>query len=154
MEKNSLTLYVLQRLDKDETIVSFDVVSLFTSVPVEFAIDIVKRRLADTDKWKNYTSLTAKVIVDLLTFMLKNSFFKCGENFYHQISGCAMGSPVSSVIAELVMQEVETMALATSPVRVKWWKRYVDDSNSCMKNDYVNSFHNHLNSINQHQIHD
>ena len=61
-----------------------------------------------------------------------------------------MGSPVSAIIAELVMQEVETMALATSPVRVKWWKRYVDDSNSCMKNDDVNSFHNHLNSINQH----
>ena len=54
-----------QRLDKDETIVSFDVVSLFTSVPVEFAIDIVKRRLAETDKWKHYTSLTAKEIVDL-----------------------------------------------------------------------------------------
>ena len=105
-----------QRLDKDETIVSFDVVSLFTSVPVEFAIDIVKRRLAETDKWKNYTSLTAKEIVDLLTFVLKNSFSSAGENFYHQISGCAMGSPVSAVIAELVMKEVETMALATSPV--------------------------------------
>jgi hypothetical protein len=25
-------------------------------------------------------------------------------NHYHQISGCAMGSPVSAVIAELVMQ--------------------------------------------------
>ena len=61
-----------------------------------------------------------------------------------------MGSPVSAVIAELVMQEVETMPLATSPVRVKRWKRYVDDSNSCMKNDDVNSFHNHLNSIYQH----
>ena len=61
-----------------------------------------------------------------------------------------MGWPVSAVIAELVMKEVETMALATSPVRVKWWKRYVDDSNSYMKNDDVNSFHNHLNSINQH----
>ena len=61
-----------------------------------------------------------------------------------------MGSPVSAVIAKLVMQEVETMALASSPVRVKWWKRYVDDSNSCMQKDDVNSFHNHLNSMNQH----
>ena len=88
--------------------------------------------------------------MDLLTFVLKNSFFKCGENFYHQISESAMGSPVSAVIAELVMQEVETMALASSPVSIKWWRRYVDDSHSCMKNDDVNSFHNHLNSINQH----
>ena len=88
-----------QSLDKDETIVSFDVLSLFTSVPVEFAIDIVKRRLAETDKRENYTPLTAKQIEDLLTFVLKNSFFKCGENFYHQISGWAMRSLVSAVIA-------------------------------------------------------
>ena len=39
-------------------------------------MDTVKRRLAETDKWKNYTSLTAKEIVDLLTLALKNSFFQ------------------------------------------------------------------------------
>ena len=32
-----------------------------------------------------------------------------------------MGSPVSAVIAELVMQEVEEKALETSPVEPKWW---------------------------------
>jgi len=59
-----------------------------------------------------------------------------------------MGSPVSAVIAELVMQEVEEKALETSPVRPKWWRRYVDDSNACIKKDGVEVFHSHLNSIN------
>lgn len=59
-----------------------------------------------------------------------------------------MGSPVSAVIAELVMQEVEEKALETSPVQPKWWRRYVDDSNACIKRDDVEVFHSHLNSIN------
>ena len=61
-----------------------------------------------------------------------------------------MGSPVSAVIAELVMQRIETTALQTSPVWVRWWKRYVDDSNACVKQSDISIFHNHLNSINPH----
>ncbi|KAL9976443.1 hypothetical protein ACROYT_G013744 [Oculina patagonica] len=59
-----------------------------------------------------------------------------------------MGSPVSAVIAELVMQEVEEKALETPPVQPKWWRRYVDDSNACIKRDGVEAFHSHSNSIN------
>ncbi|XP_068720649.1 uncharacterized protein [Montipora capricornis] len=59
-----------------------------------------------------------------------------------------MGSPVSAVLAELVMQEVEEKALETSPVRLKWWRCYVDESNTCIKRDGVEVFHSHLNSIN------
>ena len=46
---------------------------------------------------------------------------------YHQISECAMGSPVSMIIAELVMQKVEEKELHSSPIKPKWWCRYVDD---------------------------
>ena len=38
-----------------------------------------------------------------------------------------MGSPVSAVIANMVMEDVEQKALATSPVKPFFWKRYVDD---------------------------
>ena len=86
------------------------------NTPLTMGKNFIKRLLAETGKRKkNYTSLEAKQIEDLLAFVLRSSFFKCGENFYHKISGCAMGSPVSAVIAELVMQEVETMAIASSP---------------------------------------
>ena len=57
--------------------------------------------------------------------------------------GCA-------VIAELVMQAIEFIALATSPISVRWWRRFVDDSNSCLKKCDVQFFHDHLNAINEH----
>ena len=48
------------------------------------------------------------------------------------------------------MQEVEKEALQTSPVQPKWWRRYVDDANACLKKSDIQCFHNHLNSINRH----
>ena len=59
-----------------------------------------------------------------------------------------MGSPVSAVIVELVMHRIEKVALESSPVSVRCWKRYVDDSNACLKQPDVPLFHQHLNSIN------
>ena len=41
-----------------------------------------------------------------------------------------MGSPVRAVIAELTMEQEEEEALASSPVKSRWWRRYVDDSNA------------------------
>jgi hypothetical protein len=131
-----------------QLVVSFDVVSLFTSIPIDMAIDIIQRKLEGSDGWRNHTQLTKGQVLDLLSFLLHNSYFVFEGTQYHQVSGCAMGSPVSAVIAELVMQEVEEKALETSPVRPKWWRRYVDDSNACIKRDGVEVFHSHLNSIN------
>lgn len=61
-----------------------------------------------------------------------------------------MGSPVSAVIAELVMQRKEKTALASSPIATQWRKRYVDDSNACIQETEISIFHNHLNSIDPH----
>ena len=80
--------------------------------------------------------------------MFSNSYFTFEEKHYHQISGCAMGSPVSAVIAELVMQDVEMRAINTSPVSPKWWRLYADDSSACLKRSDVQLFHQHINSIN------
>ncbi|KAL9953883.1 hypothetical protein ACROYT_G041356 [Oculina patagonica] len=119
-----------QEVTDDELVVSFDVVSLFTSIPIDMAIDIVQRKLEGSDDWRSHTQLTKGQVLDLLSFLLHNSYFVFEGIQYHQVSGCAMGSPVSAVIAELVMQEVEEKALETSPVQPKWWRRYVDDSNA------------------------
>ena len=85
--------------------------------------------------------------MSLLKFVLNNSYFVFEGTHYHQIFGCAMGSPVSAVIAELVMEHIETVALGTSPVKPRWWRRYVDDSNACIKTDELGAFHTHLNSV-------
>jgi hypothetical protein len=98
-----------QTLGTDETIVSFDVVNLFTSIPVPLALNIVQKKLKETDSWKSHTALQEEQDVKLLKFLLSNCYFKFNETHYHQKSGCAMRSPLSAVIAEIVMQEIESI---------------------------------------------
>ena len=44
-----------------------------------------------------------------------------------------MSSPISPVIADLVMEEIEEIAIVTAPHSPKWFFHYVDDSHTCLK---------------------
>ena len=59
-----------------------------------------------------------------------------------------MGSPISLVLADLVMEKIEETAISTFPHPPKWWFHYVDDNHSCLRKDQVDQFHKHLSSIN------
>ena len=83
----------------------------------------------------------------LLEFVPKNSFFTYEQEHYQQTFGCAMGSPVSATIANLVMEYVEERAISRATHPPRRWYRYVDDSHACLKKDYVQEFHDHLNSV-------
>ena len=74
-------------------------------------------------------------------------FFAFHNTYYQQIHGTAMGSPVSVVAADLVMEDVESRALSTYPQPPKFWKQYVDDTCSVLKAHYVDDFHRHINTI-------
>ena len=61
-----------------------------------------------------------------------------------------MGSAVSVVIADLVMEHVEVQALSTFTASSRWWFRHVDDSNACIKSTELDNFHRQLNAVNPH----
>ena len=102
-----------QTVRPDEEIVCFDVVSLFTSIPVNLALKVIQSKLETNHTWTDKTKLTKNQIVELTKIVLYNSFFSYEGTLYYQIFGCAMGSPVSVVIADLVMEHVEVQALST-----------------------------------------
>jgi len=54
---------------------------------------------------------------------------------------------VSVTVANLVMEDVEERALASYPTPPPFWKRFVDDTCTAIPPDHLESFHNHLNSI-------
>ena len=63
-----------------------------------------------------------------------------------------MGSPVSVVVAEIVMQHVEERALATCRQTIPLWLRYVDDTFTVVHKDETDDFHDHLNEQNADHI--
>ena len=58
-----------------------------------------------------------------------------------------MGSPVSVVVANIVMEHIEDLALSTSPVPTVFWKRYMDDVLMAVPADQVDGMLAHINSI-------
>ena len=68
---------------------------------------------------------------------------------YQQIFGTAVGSPVSVVVANIVMEHIEDLALSTSPIPTIFWKGYVDDVLMAVPADQVDGMLAHINSINQ-----
>ena len=63
-----------------------------------------------------------------------------------QLHRTALGSPVSLVVAEIVMQNIEEQALATYSETLPLWLCYVDDTITAVHKNKINEFHKHLNN--------
>ena len=129
-----------ERIQENEVMVSFDVESLFTNVPIEGAVKAALCKLENDPGLADRTNLTPTQIADLLNFVLRSTYFQYNGSIYEQKDGAAMGSPVSAVIANLYMEEFEEQAIATATYKPKIWKRYVDDTLTVLDKDYVDGF--------------
>ncbi|BHF60548.1 Acyl-CoA synthetase member 2 mitochondrial [Sparganum proliferum] len=131
------------RLTAGEVMVSFDVTSLFTSIPQDLAIETVsellERQYDETDE-----SAKRRHLVQLLKFCLK-TYFTFEGTMYEQIKGTPMGSSLSGFIAEAVLQKLESLVFTTH--RPKFWTRYVDDTFVIIKREMIEEFHSVLNSV-------
>ena len=121
------------KLEPDEIMISFDVVSLFTSIPLDTAKRITNEILTNNDSWHSKTNLDKDDILELLNLCLSTEF-SFQNSYYRQISGTPMGSLLSSFLAEAVMQDLEKRSV-TDNKDIKTWKRYVDDVLATVKKD-------------------
>ncbi|BHF84500.1 hypothetical protein SprV_0902765100 [Sparganum proliferum] len=129
-------------IQPDEIMVFFDVTSLFTSIPPNLAREVLRKRLEETyDETRN--ALKIEHLMRLFEFCQQTFFTFAGET-YEQIKGTPMGSPVSGLVAELVLQELEKIAfLQPEPV---FCRRYVDDTFVIIKG-MLQHFHSLLNAV-------
>ena len=137
----------MQTIEPDEVLLSFDVISLFTNIPTELACRVAEEHLSTDDTLGDRTGLSPDQILSLLKMCLNATFLTYQGQYYQQTFATAMGSPVSVMVANLVMEYVEQRALSSFPDPPPFWKRYVDDTCTALHPGKVQAFHNHLNSI-------
>ena len=135
------------RLLPDETIISYDIKALFTSVPIKPVIGIIKTKLENDNTLKSRTSMSIDHITSLLEYCLNSTYFVFQGQHYEQQEGAAMGSPLSPIIANLYMENFETKALNTAPNPPSLWKRFVDDTFVVIKKCHQEEFFQHINAI-------
>nr|VZI24898.1 unnamed protein product [Spirometra erinaceieuropaei] len=83
-------------------------------------------------------------IIQLLKFCLK-TYFTFDGTIYEQVKGTPMGSPISGLIAEAVLQRLESLVFRHH--RPKFWARYVDDTFVVIEQDQVLTFKEQLNAV-------
>ncbi|BHF60786.1 hypothetical protein SprV_0100375200 [Sparganum proliferum] len=130
-------------LHPNDVMVSFDVTSLFTSIPQDLAIEIIELLLQSKyDETEN--RLGHAQILQLLKLCLR-TYFTFDGTVYEQVQGTPMGLPISGFIAEAVLQRLESMVFQHH--KPKFWARYVDDTFVIIERDQVLTFQEHLNVV-------
>lgn len=133
-------------IDDDEVMVSFDVVSLFTSIPTDMAVEACTTALESDRTLPDRSPIDVPDLKRLLCFCLANTYFCFDKVFYRQVHGTAMGASVSVTAANLTMEWLENRALASFSPRPRIFLRYVDDCFCVVRRSALASFTAHLNS--------
>ena len=132
------------RLRQGECIISYDVTALFTSMPIQPILNIIQQRLEKEKDLQQRTSMSIKHIISLLEFFLNSTSFVFQGQYYQQIEGAAMESPLSPIVANIFMENFEKGALETAPHPPSLWKGFVDDTFVILETQHKDEFFLHI----------
>ena len=137
-------------LETQQIITSYDVKVLLTSVPVQPSIQIAKQRLQQDSTLTQRTSMFILQITSLLEFCLTHTYFLFQGKYYEQVQGAAMGYPISSLIANIFIEDFEVKALMSIPHPMPFCSRVVDDTFVINKAEYSQDLLQHINNQDPH----
>ena len=124
----------IKALDTPGYMVSFDVQSLFTNVPINETIDIILNNLfpSNNSKYANFDRINLKKLIELSA---TDPHFTFNEKIYSQMDGVAMGVPIAPHLANIFMVHLEKTIHKQCPDIIKplFYKRYVDDTFAIFK---------------------
>ena len=138
-----------QKIPFNYQLISFDVVSLFTNVPIDATIDIIIRRIYEFKEID--TRITKNEMRELILLCTKNVHFTFNDETFTQVDSMAMGSPLAPILANIFMAELERNLIPILKDHLSCWRRYVDDTICFIKNGSVehvlstlNNFHSSI----------
>jgi len=132
------------RFENDTCLISLDAVSLFTNIPIDLAMDCLTKR------WNLFSrdcKIPKQEFLNAVRLVLDSTFFTFDNQVYKQNFGTPMGSPLSPIIADIVMQELETTVLSTVNFPIPIHYRYVDDILMAVPYDKIDHILNAFNNF-------
>ena len=135
---------------------TFDVISLYTSIPWEFGLEAIDYFLTIYQE-DLHSRFREEFILESVNFILKNNRLTFDSKFYLQIKGIAMGKIFTSFYANLIMgYEIkvysiicQSYALASKHFENSWY-RYLGNCQVLLKDNLIKAEHllSILNQIN------
>ena len=114
--------------DEGYRYVSFNVTSLFTSIPLNRTIKIILKRVYEERLVK--TNLKKNTLKKLIKDSCSKTAFMFNGKIYKQIDGVSMGSSLRPVLANVIMTKFEEIVVdkLIKDGIIKFCIRYVDDT--------------------------
>ena len=133
------------KLDDNELLVSFDIVSLYTNVPVKEAINVCtdllfKDRVIAIDSDQYLDKETFKILAELASC---DVIFSSHDGYYRQVEGLAMGSAPAPHLANGWLSSFDDTIKGSSP----FYARYMDDIVCIVKKTDVDCKLNEINNL-------
>ena len=130
-----------------ECLSSYDVSALFTSVPIDPALKIIKDLLVKDPTLKNRTVIDIDDIILLLEFCLKNAYFPFQGHLFEQVEVCGHGFSSKSHSSKPLhgVLRAKSSKHCTPPPR--FWHRFVDDTFVIHKEVNKQGFLQQINSV-------
>ena len=118
----------LLTFDSNLVLASFDIESLFTNISLKETIDLCVDILFSNTT--NIDGITKDYFHELLIIYMSESLVLFHREFYKQIDGVAMGSPLGPTLANIFLCFHEQIWLDNCPVEFKpvIYRRFVDDT--------------------------
>lgn len=136
-------------LKANDKLVSFDVVSMFTSIPTDLVKTIVLKK---SNKFFTEFSLNRADLNAILDFLLVEcTFFTAQDKIFKQVKGLPMGNCISPTLARIVMDEAIRMLLKELP-QISFIKVFVDDTIAAIDSDLIDKALDILNGFMPGQI--
>ena len=119
---------------QDSFMVSYDVCSLFTNIPLSKIIDIAVKLILENKKDLKFSE---NELTKLFRFATAQTYFYFDGKIFDQVDGVAIGLPLGPVLANLFMGYYEQKWLESDHGRlVKFYRRYVHDIFGFFENEH------------------
>ena len=97
---------------------------MYTNIPTELVSKSIERRW---NLMENKTSIPLHEFIKAIMIIIHSTFFSFDNKIFKQIFGMPMGSPLSPILANIVLQDFEQEIITKNNINSSFYFRYVDD---------------------------
>lgn len=110
-------------IDKEGVFVTADIASLYTNIDTELGLKLISKFLTEC----NLSSDRHRLIMDLITYVMNNSYLSFRDQVYHQRDGTAMGTSCAPTYANIIVYMLEREIFAEFNTDIRLYRRFLDD---------------------------
>ena len=122
------------KIEPDQMQVSYDVTTLYPSIPIDKAIDVILQQLSeDYDDLKTRTKLKLVDIQQLTELCVSECYFLWDNVVWSLINSGPIGYSIMVILSESYLQNLDKNAIEVAlrfDIAPKTFRRYVDDSHA------------------------